>query len=94
METELPADPVKLATFIESNSKRYGVPQGAPTSCSLATLALRRLEAKLKKILFYADDVIYFPNSLEDDPIIALTDKELGIEVQPSKSKVLMKNKE
>jgi hypothetical protein len=40
--------------------KSRGVPQGAPTSCSTATIALRGKE-KEYDILLYADDVIYFP---------------------------------
>jgi len=47
--------------------KKKGVPQGAPTSCSLATLSLRYLE-KLYKLLIYADDVIYFPKEVKGNP--------------------------
>lgn len=71
-----------------------GVPQGAPTSCSLATLALRRLESRLRKVLFYADDVFYFPANPEDDHLKALTDEELGIVVQPKKSRLVKSNHE
>lgn len=70
-----------------------GVPQGAPTSCSLATLALRKLEAKLK-VLFYADDVFYFPKSAEGDHAKALSDDELGLIIQPTKSRMVKANNE
>jgi hypothetical protein len=63
-----------------------GVPQGAPTSCSLSTLALRNLERN-KSILFYADDVIYFPSSSTDDPVKDLESKDLGLEVNEEKSR-------
>lgn len=68
-----------------------GVPQGAPTSCSLATLALRKLEAKLK-VLFYADDVFYFPKQAEGDHAKALSDEELGLIIQPTKSRMVKAN--
>jgi len=58
---------------VQWEEKNAGVPQGAPTSCSLATLALRRFEKKLE-IICYADDVIYFPESSDCDPIDDLTD--------------------
>jgi hypothetical protein len=70
-----------------------GVPQGAPTSCSLATLALRRLEAKLK-VLIYADDIIYFPSDGKADHAQALTDEHLGLQVQPAKSRLAKLNGE
>jgi len=50
--------------------KKEGVPQGAPTSCSLATLALRHL--KNYKLLIYADDLIYFPKTSDCDPYMDL----------------------
>jgi len=68
-----------------------GVPQGAPTSCSVATLALRRLES-LYDILFYADDVFYFPDSSTRDPIEDLTDKRYGLIVNEKKSRWLKKD--
>jgi hypothetical protein len=40
----------------EIHRKEIGVPQGASTSCSLSTLALRHLEDKT--IVMYADDII------------------------------------
>lgn len=49
-----------------SHVKMKGVPQGAPTSCSLATLALRPLEKHPIKI--YADDILAFPKSSTEDP--------------------------
>lgn len=41
------------------NFSGKGVPQGAPISCSLATLALRKL-VKFVKAVLYADDGLYF----------------------------------
>jgi hypothetical protein len=54
--------------------KDRGVPQGAPTSCSLATLCLRTF--KNLNVLFYADDVIYFPKSSNCDPVKDLSKKK------------------
>jgi len=71
--------------------KRIGVPQGAPTSCSLATLALRSLESKYD-VIIYADDIIYFPETDTGDPYKDLTDTFYGIEVNYSKSKWLKRN--
>jgi hypothetical protein len=71
--------------------KDKGVPQGAPTSCSLATLALRSLESKLD-VIIYADDIIYFPSKDDCDPIKDLTDTFYGIEVNIAKSKWLKRN--
>lgn len=72
--------------------KLRGVPQGAPTSCSLATLVLRNLTARLKNILFYADDVFYFPKDPDADHVKDLTDTYIGVHVQPSKSRLVRKN--
>jgi len=66
--------------------KMNGVPQGAPTSCSTATLPLRYLEAKYELII-YADDVIYFPKSADCNPEKDLTIIQLGLKVNGSKSR-------
>lgn len=83
-----PSYPRKL--YIPSTGEPYtkmnGVPQGAPTSCSTATLALRFLERKLD-ILFYADDVIYFPKSSTVDPIRDLSMPMYGLKVNKEKSR-------
>jgi len=71
--------------------KRVGVPQGAPTSCSLATLALRDLESKLNLII-YADDVIYFPIKAEDDHAARLSDLSMGLKVSLKKSRMAKAN--
>lgn len=71
--------------------KENGVPQGAPTSCSLATLALRSLESKYD-VVIYADDIIYFPTSDTCDPVKDLADSFYGIEVNVKKSKWLKRN--
>lgn len=61
----------------------HGVPQGAPTSCSLSTLILRTIEERLRKLdlemVAYADDVIiagrkeFNPSSLLEDQSLGLT---------------------
>jgi hypothetical protein len=65
--------------------KLRGVPQGAPTSCSLATLALRYLEY-FYKIIAYADDIIYFPKDPSKDHANDLTVPQLGLFVHEGKS--------
>jgi hypothetical protein len=79
--------------IIQGITKDKGVPQGAPTSCSLATLSLRYLE-KLYKILFYADDVIYFPKDPNADHVRALSDFNRGLIVHEGKSKLVKRNHE
>jgi hypothetical protein len=71
--------------------KEIGVPQGAPTSCSLATLSLRDLERD-KKVLLYADDIIYFPENSQEDPKVALENQARGREVNTDKSRWLKKD--
>jgi len=71
--------------------KSHGVPQGAPTSCSLATLALRPLEKRLD-VIIYADDVIYFPERSDVDPYKELTDLKYGIELNVDKSRWIKKD--
>jgi hypothetical protein len=63
-----------------------GVPQGAPTSCSIATLALREIEEKFD-VIIYADDIIYFPKSSDCDPVADLSDKDKGLIVSEEKSR-------
>lgn len=64
-----------------------GVPQGAPISCSLATLALRKLEDRIECVL-YADDGLYFPVSW-DNYLAPLNDEEMGTEVKEGKTRIL-----
>jgi retron-type reverse transcriptase len=64
-----------------------GVPQGAPISCSLATLALRKLENSIDCVL-YADDGLYFPVSWENY-LGPLNDEEMGTEVKDGKTRIL-----
>jgi len=78
---------------VQWKEKDYGVPQGAPTSCSLATLALRPLERQ-EDILCYADDVIYFPKSSSVDAPYVLTRPEMGIVVNEAKSRWAKKDGE
>ena len=73
--------------YIEKSllTKKQGVPQGAPTSCSTATLALRHLDNL--DCLFYADDVIYFPKSSDCDPYMDLTKLVWGLRISREKSR-------
>jgi hypothetical protein len=71
--------------------KSEGVPQGAPTSCSLSTISLRGIERKYD-ILAYADDIIYFPKSSDVDPIKDLSSDQLGLKVKESKSRWVKKD--
>lgn len=61
-----------------------GVPQGAPTSCSLATLALRTIEERVKdqglEMVAYADDVI-IAGKTEFDPSSVLEDESIGLTI-------------
>lgn len=62
----------------------HGVPQGAPTSCSLATLVLRIIEERIKiaglKMVAYADDVI-IAGKMEFNPKSILEDQSLGLAI-------------
>lgn len=69
--------------------KYNGVPQGAPTSCSLATLVLRRIEKQVKCVI-YADDLIIFPNKGQDPE--AILSAIPGIELNKSKSRWVKKD--
>jgi len=73
--------------------KEVGVPQGAPTSCSLATMALRPLERRKDiDLLFYADDVIGFSKKQVEDISAELNDDTCGIEVKESKTRELKRD--
>lgn len=67
----------------------HGVPQGAPTSCSLSTLILRIIEERLDKlnlkVVAYADDVI-IAGKTEFDPRSVLEDQSLGLTINWDKS--------
>lgn len=51
-----------------SLTKDEGVPQGAATSCSLATLVLRYLERD-EDLILYADDILLFPKTSTENPL-------------------------
>lgn len=81
----------RLVEFvIEDLIKDRGVPQGAPTSCSLATLVLRIL--KDLDVVIYADDLIYFPKSSDCDPVRDLSNSEFGLIVNKGKSRWVKKD--
>jgi len=68
--------------------KEVGVPQGAPTSCSIATLTLRPLEKEQEgRLVIYADDIVYFPKNSKENPIETLENPEMGIKVNAKKSR-------
>jgi len=79
--------------------RKYGVPQGASTSCSLSTLAIEHVTDKLNNedlgiTVMYADDGIMFSNTEE---YVQSTIDELsksGSSVSLEKSKWLKKNGE
>lgn len=84
-ERSIPLNTYYVDETMTNVTKDRGVPQGAPTSCSLSTLALRRLESNYE-ILFYADDVIYFPQNSTSNPVKTLTSPKFGLEVNEEKS--------
>jgi len=90
-ERSIPLNTYYVDETMTNVTKDRGVPQGAPTSCSLSTLALRRLESN-HEILFYADDVIYFPQNSTSNPIKMLTSPKFGLEVNEEKSQWVKKN--
>lgn len=67
----------------------HGVPQGAPTSCSLSTLVLRIVEERLRSLnlemVAYADDVI-IAGKTDFDPKSVLEDQSLGLTINWDKS--------
>lgn len=72
-------------------SKDFGVPQGAPTSCSVATLCLRAIEERMKSVL-YADDGVYSPETSLDSEVGKVEDPERGVMLNPKKWKWLKKD--
>lgn len=72
-----------------SVTKTEGVPQGAPTSCSTATLALRPGESRVDGVR-YADDGVYIGKIEECLP--KLEDYEMGIEVNKDKTRELKRD--
>lgn len=73
-----------LEVVTEVPDKVIGVPQGAPTSCSVATLCLRDIETRLKSVL-YADDGVYSPETSSDSEIEKVEDPEKGVKLNPNK---------
>lgn len=80
----------KASTSPTNNPNVIGVPQGAPTSPNLATIALRRIEHRCEKanvdIVLYADDVILASDS-EFDPVVLAEDRPSGIIINHAKSR-------
>lgn len=69
--------------------KDWGVPQGAPTSCSLSTLVLREIERQVKCVI-YADDLIIFPKEGEDPEQILSSIP--GVAINKEKSRWVKRN--
>lgn len=86
---ELKYFPPAEGKFMPSVQKTYGVPQGAPTSCSTATLALRPGEKRVEGVR-YADDGVYIGRIEENLP--KLEDIEMGIEVNKEKTRELKRD--
>lgn len=88
--TASPGSPTELSnSHWASQLAMFGVPQGAPTSCSLATLPLREIEkvasSKGISLVLYADDLVAASDK-EFDPTL-LEDPERGISINWSKSR-------
>lgn len=83
-------------------TKTKGVPQGAPTSCSLSTLSIdiitnqNRLKLVIKYkdtvVVMYADDGIIFANSLEAIEEIKQLFAKQGVPIKEEKSRLLKKD--
>lgn len=80
-----------LQRYQYSSIKTVGVPQGAPTSCSLATLCLRHVERMIKSVI-YADDLMVFPKSSSTDPKKIIHNETYGALVNEDKSGWLKKD--
>jgi len=94
MDAEVVVDRVQtyIDDLVDSKfKKKIGVPQGAPTSCSLATLVLRPLEERLC-ILAYADDTVTAFDSPDVNPELELESEFYGYKLKPSGSRWLKKN--
>jgi len=76
-------------TLFLSKELEVGVPQGAPTSCSFSTLALRHLEDR--NVVIYSDDFIDSPDSSNLD-LNSYSSEEYGIEIKPEGTKWLKKD--
>jgi len=76
-----PEEPVSWSPLEALKYIGCGVPQGAPTSCSTSTLALKPLERRHPSSVLYADDGLI---ACDDKPII--TDPVVGIEENAAKS--------
>jgi hypothetical protein len=74
-------------TAAESYGLFCGVPQGAPTSCGLATLALRPMIEEVDCVL-YADDGLYFPKEFKR-VLRPLNRPDMGVEVNRRKTRIL-----
>jgi hypothetical protein len=77
-------------TIPESYGLFCGVPQGAPTSCGLATLALRPMIEEVDCVL-YADDGLYFPKEFKK-VLRPLNRPNMGVEVNRKKTRILKEN--
>lgn len=89
-----PSSPTELSnTYWASQLAMFGVPQGAPTSCSLATLPLRDIERRAASegidLVLYADDLVAASDK-EFNPTL-LEDPEKGISINWSKSRWVKK---
>lgn len=86
-----------MGPYVKELSKTRGVPQGAPTSCSLSTISIdqitnpERLKLGLVHkdtvVVMYADDGIIFSNNLEAIEEIKKLFALQGVPVKEEKSK-------
>jgi len=63
-----------------------GVPQGAPTSCSVSTLCLRPLERKYDAVMYSDDGLIFFDKGVEVDKDPEITNRAYGVLQNEAKS--------
>lgn len=88
--------PIAILPGAENIWKEVGVPQGAPTSCSVSTIALHEMHVvREKEFSGYADDGLWFnpshPESLEQS-CETLTKFTQGVPVNVGKSQMLKKD--
>lgn len=87
IKDRLISDPESKKDYIERGYSEYatiGVPQGAATSCGLATLNLKELFIEYKDDLtMYADDGVL---SREDTETPSFTIEKAGVHQEPEKS--------
>jgi hypothetical protein len=86
LQEEIRNKPIVETKLLEQGYTKYvevGVPQGASTSCGLATYNLNELFKRSKNLTMYSDDGLDFPITTEQPN---LTIEEAGVHQELSKS--------